>query len=171
MMSDEHARIFPGSGVASDKTTAGEWQTTKGGGYHATAVGANVTGRRGDILIGDDLLSGIEAAESDRERAKLWSWWAADLFTRRKNQDTPIILIQTRWHLGDLMGRLDDAERQGDGAKKLQAQLLGYLDTTVNVNHTVSARDLPLAELRALVAGRLEAPALIEGAYSEIEEG
>ena len=59
-------------------------------------------------------------------------------------------------------------------AKKLQAQLLGYLDTTVNVNHTVSARDLPLAELRALVAGRLdggERPALIEGTYSEIEEG
>lgn len=55
-------------------------------------------------------------------------------------------------------------------AKKLQAQLLGYLDTTVNVNHTVSARDLPLAELRALVAGRLEAPALIEGEYRDVAE-
>lgn len=56
-------------------------------------------------------------------------------------------------------------------AKKLQAQLLGYLDTTVNVNHTVSARDLPLAELRALVSGRLEreAPALIEGVWRDTE--
>lgn len=55
-------------------------------------------------------------------------------------------------------------------AKKLQAQLLGYLDTTVNINHTVSARDLPLAELRALVAGRLgdDGPALIEGSFREV---
>ena len=117
IMSEEHARVFPETGVATDKTAAGEWQTTKGGGYHATAVGANVTGRRGDILIGDDLLSGIEAAESDSSRNKLWSWWAADFFTRRKNKDTPIILIQTRWHLGDLMGRLDQAERDGAGEK------------------------------------------------------
>lgn len=117
IMSDEHVRIFPDSQVSGDKTAAGEWQTTAGGGYHATAVGANVTGRRGDILIGDDLLSGIEAAESEREREKLWAWWAADMFTRRKNKDTPIILIATRWHLGDLMGRLDQAERDGNGEK------------------------------------------------------
>lgn len=113
--SDEHRRIFPESGVSTDKTAAGEWMTTSGGGYHATAVGANVTGRRGDILIGDDLLSGIEAAESERERNKLWNWYGADFFTRRKNADTPIILIGTRWHLSDHMGRLDQAERDGDG--------------------------------------------------------
>lgn len=55
-------------------------------------------------------------------------------------------------------------------AKKLQAQLLGYLDQTVNVNHTVSARDLPLSELRALVNGRLEreVPALIEGRWEDV---
>jgi hypothetical protein len=57
-------------------------------------------------------------------------------------------------------------------AKKLQAQLLGYLEQTVNVNHTVSARDLPLSELRALVSGRLEGgrPAIIEGEYRDVGE-
>jgi predicted phage terminase large subunit-like protein len=115
--SDEHKRIFPESGISSDKTAAGEWMTVQGGGYHATAVGANVTGRRGDILIGDDLLSGIMAAESENERKNLWSWYGADFFTRRKNQDTPIILIGTRWHLSDHMGRLDQAERDGNGEK------------------------------------------------------
>jgi predicted phage terminase large subunit-like protein len=114
---DEHARIFPESGISSDKTAAGEWMTTKAGGYHATAVGANVTGRRGDILLGDDLLSGIQAAESDSERNKLWSWYGADFYTRRKNQNTPIVLIGTRWHLGDHMGRLDQGERDGEGEK------------------------------------------------------
>lgn len=115
--SEEHRRVFPEAGISADKTAAGEWMTVQGGGYHATAVGANVTGRRGDILIGDDLLSGIEAAESESERNKLWRWYGADFYTRRKNQDTPIILIGTRWHLGDHMGRLDQAERDGDGEK------------------------------------------------------
>jgi len=50
--SDEHCRLFPDVGISADKTAAGEWMTTKAGGYHATAVGANVTGRRGDILPG-----------------------------------------------------------------------------------------------------------------------
>ncbi len=115
--SDEHRAVFPESGISTDKTAAGEWMTIQGGGYHATAVGANVTGRRGDILIGDDLLSGIEAAESDSARQKLWAWYGADFYTRRKNKDTPIILIGTRWHLGDHMGRLDQAERDGQGEK------------------------------------------------------
>lgn len=115
--SEDHQRLFPESGVSTDKTAAGEWMTTDGGGYHATAVGANVTGRRGDILIGDDLLSGIQAAESESERNKLWAWYGADFFTRRKNKDTPIILIGTRWHLGDHMGRLDQGERDGEGEK------------------------------------------------------
>jgi hypothetical protein len=47
--SDEHRRLFPDVGISADKTAAGEWMTTQAGGYHATAVGANVTGRRGDI--------------------------------------------------------------------------------------------------------------------------
>jgi predicted phage terminase large subunit-like protein len=115
--SDEHQRLFPDSGVSADKTAAGEWMTTAGGGYHATAVGANVTGRRGDILIGDDLLSGLQAAESESERNKLWGWYGADFFTRRKNKDTPIVLIGTRWHISDHMGRLDQGERDGDGEK------------------------------------------------------
>ena len=115
MMSDEHRRIFPESGVSADKSSAGDWMTTAGGGYHASAVGANVTGRRADLLLGDDLLSGIEAAESDSHRSKLWAWYGADFSTRRKNKDTPIIIIGTRWNLGDHMGRLDQAERDGLG--------------------------------------------------------
>jgi len=37
-------------------------------------------------------------------------------------------------------------------ATKLQAGLLGMLEQTVNINHTVSARELSLAELRAMVS-------------------
>lgn len=36
-------------------------------------------------------------------------------------------------------------------ATKTQAQLLGMMEQTVNINHSVSARELSLAELRSLV--------------------
>ena len=39
-------------------------------------------------------------------------------------------------------------------AVKTQAQLLGMLDQTVNINHSVSAKELDLATLRAMVADR-----------------
>jgi hypothetical protein len=48
-------------------------------------------------------------------------------------------------------------------AVKTQAQLLGMLDQTVNVNHSVSAKDLSLSELRALVARELvDSPMIID---------
>lgn len=115
--SDEHQRIFPNSGISADKTAAGEWMTLAGGSYKATSVGASVTGRRGHILIGDDLLSGIEAAESESHRKKLWGWYNSDFYTRRVDDDTAIVLIGTRWHLGDHFGMLDQEERDGTGEK------------------------------------------------------
>ena len=115
--SDEHRRLFPDVAISSDKTAAGEWMTVAGGSYKATAVGASVTGRRGHLLIGDDLLSGIEAAESESHRKKLWSWYNSDFYTRRVDDNTAIILIGTRWHIGDHFGRLDQEERDGTGEK------------------------------------------------------
>lgn len=115
--SDEHQRIFPNAAISTDKTAAGEWMTVEGGSYKATAVGASVTGRRGHMLIGDDLLSGIEAAESESHRKKLWNWYNSDFYTRRVDDDTSIILIGTRWHLGDHFGMLDQEERDGTGEK------------------------------------------------------
>lgn len=68
-------------------------------------------------------------------------------------------------------------------AVKTQAQLLGYMDTVVNVNHNVRAVDLSLDDLRAMVNAELaskpvpalggpgeEAPAIIEGEYTDVRE-
>jgi predicted phage terminase large subunit-like protein len=114
--SDEHRRIFPEIKISADKSAASEWNIDgHAGGYLATAVGASVTGRRGDYLHGDDLLSGIEQAESESQRRKLWEWYIADFTTRAKSGDTPISLVGTRWHLGDHFGKLDADERDGTG--------------------------------------------------------
>jgi hypothetical protein len=54
-------------------------------------------------------------------------------------------------------------------AVKTQAQLLGFMDQTLNVNHTVTAKDLDLATLRAMVADRAKPVAVIEAEYREVE--
>ncbi len=67
-------------------------------------------------------------------------------------------------------------------AKKTQAQLLGFLDQTVNINHSVVPREMTTDELRLRIAelsrGALEAPAveverpaIIEAEYVEVKEG
>lgn len=62
----------------------------------------------------------------------------------------------------------------GVSALKLQAQLLGLLDQTVTVNHTMAVTELPLSELRRLAAERLMDPSgdggarMIEGSFREV---
>lgn len=60
-------------------------------------------------------------------------------------------------------------------AVKTQAQLLGYMDQVVTVNHNVRAAELSLEDLRALVSKELESvkplPALIEGEFTEVSDG
>jgi hypothetical protein len=54
-------------------------------------------------------------------------------------------------------------------AVKTQAQLLGMMDQTLNINHTVTAKDLDLATLRAMVADRAKPVTVIEAEYKEVE--
>jgi hypothetical protein len=54
-------------------------------------------------------------------------------------------------------------------AVKTQAQLLGFMDQTLNINHTVTAKDLDLQTLRAMVADRAKPAMVIEANYREVE--
>ena len=116
MLTDEHRILFPSISVSDDSRAAGRWDTNAGGSYYAAGVGSSVTGRRADCIIIDDPLRGIEDANSQLIRDNLWDWYGADLYTRLK-PDGVIILIQTRWHLDDLAGRLIAASNTAYGDK------------------------------------------------------
>lgn len=113
---EDHQRLFPNVKIAADSRAAGKWATTNGGEYYATGVGGTVTGKRADLIIIDDPLRGIEDAESKNVRDKLWDFYGSDLYTRPK-PGCSIILIQTRWHMDDLAGRLLAAQ-ESRGADK-----------------------------------------------------
>ena len=116
LMSDEHRLLFPNCAVSDDSRSAGRWDLIAGGSYYATGVGGAVTGRRADIVVCDDLLKGVDDAESQLVRDNMWEWWGSDLSTRLKPNGI-MVVIGTRWHLDDIIGRLLASEKQKGGDK------------------------------------------------------
>lgn len=67
----------------------------------------------------------------------------------------------------------DGAYAPAISAKKVQAQLLGYLDQTVNVRHSIEPREMSTDELRRRIAELSgdSRPLVIEAEYREVSDG
>ena len=86
------------------------------GSYRSSGVGGGITGMGGDILIVDDPFKDRAEADSPTIRNKVWDWYTSTLYTRLA-PGGGILIINTRWHLDDLSGRLIKAEGSDDGDK------------------------------------------------------
>ena len=78
------------------------------GGFVNTTVRGPVTGKSLDLGIIDDPHKNREEANSPAIRQRVWDWYTDDFRTRCSEQ-SGIIVIMTRWHLDDLVGRLLDS--------------------------------------------------------------
>ena len=101
-----------------DSKAKGKWNTQEGGGYTAAGAGGAFTGRGFKIGIVDDLFKNREEAESQVVRDSRWSWYKSTFYTRQRGT-TAIIVIGTRWHTDDVIGRLKEKQKQDviDGVK------------------------------------------------------
>ena len=107
-----YQRLWP---VQLDTSGSVRWQlagkNNKRSSYIAAGVGGGITGEGADLLIIDDPVKNAEEAESEVYREKVYQWYITTARTRLQ-PDASIILVQTRWHMADLAGRLlEDAER------------------------------------------------------------
>src|SRR6266478_732425 len=75
------------------------------GSFHNTTVEGQITGKGLDIGIVDDPIKGRAEASSKAHRDKTWSWFTDDFLTRFSDS-AGLLLIMTRWHLDDPVGRL-----------------------------------------------------------------
>lgn len=89
--------------------SAHEWMTTEGGGCMSVGVGGSLTGATADLLIIDDPVANAEEANSPAMREKIWDWFLSTAMTRL-SQNAVVVIIMTRWHLDDLVGRLTDSK-------------------------------------------------------------
>lgn len=95
--------------LSDDRTAVEDWETDQGGGVRAVGVGAGVTGIGGDLIFIDDPVKSREEVESTTYRDRVWDWYTNDLYTRLEPNGA-IVVIMTRWHMDDLVGRILSSE-------------------------------------------------------------
>ena len=91
--------------LASDMRARDRWLTNSGGVYRAAGVGGAITGFGAHLFLVDDPVRGREDADSPTIREKIWEWWQNDAYTRLMKNGR-IIVIGTRWHEDDPIGRM-----------------------------------------------------------------
>lgn len=91
--------------LSRERTAVDDWETSDGGGLRAVGVGGGITGQGGDLIIVDDPVKNRKEANSPTVRQTVWDWWTDDLYTRLE-PGAAMIIIMTRWHEDDLVGRI-----------------------------------------------------------------
>lgn len=100
-------RVF-GVKVDARSSAADRWDIEgHAGGMVTAGVGGGITGKGAHCLIIDDPLKNAEEAQSQTIRDKVWEFYLSTAFTRlESNPEGAVIVIATRWHEDDLIGRL-----------------------------------------------------------------
>lgn len=91
--------------LSKETNSATDWKLLSGGGMVSTGAGGSLTGRGAHALIIDDPIKNSEEAFSETARENLWNWFETTAFTRLEPGGFCVV-IHTRWHQDDLIGRL-----------------------------------------------------------------
>lgn len=91
--------------LASDSQAADDWGTSNGSIYFCAGIGGAIAGHRADLGVIDDPIGSIEDADSQQVRDAVWDFYEWD-FVPRLKPNASVVVISTRWHEDDLMGRL-----------------------------------------------------------------
>lgn len=116
MRNPAYSAVFPDAVLDPSSQSTENWNLTRGGGYLAAGVGTGITGRGCSILLLDDLVKDIEAADSITIRDNTWEWYLSTAYTRLA-PGGGVIGIMTWWSGDDWAGRIQEAMNAGDGDK------------------------------------------------------
>lgn len=108
MQTSTFQQIFPGCELRKGGAAADRVQTEAGGIGAFVGAGGALTGRGADCLLIDDPVKDREDANSATMRDKLWGWFLDVAMTRLMGGMGRVVIIMTRWHEDDIVGRLTD---------------------------------------------------------------
>jgi predicted phage terminase large subunit-like protein len=140
--STNHKAIFPEHSLEKGATDL--IITEKGGKLAFVGVGGSGTGKPADFFFVDDPIRNDEDAQSAAYRERLWKWFNRVVFTRCHGQ-TPILVVHTRWHEDDLIGRLCDPDHP-----ERNKSLAGIADDWLYINIPAVVSDPGLAKALGL---------------------
>jgi len=105
--SSVYKTIFPGVELATGSKSKTSMKTTAGGRIVFVGLGGTVTGRTADYFIIDDPMKDDTDLQSPNAREAMWKWFFSVAYSRGSKR-TRILVLHTRWHADDLIGRLCD---------------------------------------------------------------
>ena len=111
-----YQEMFPNTSLDPSSQSIENWNLISGGGYLAAGVGTGITGRGAHILLLDDLVKDIEAADSTTIRDNTWEWYGSTAYTRLA-PGAGVLGIMTWWHEDDWAGRIQQVMEAGEGDK------------------------------------------------------
>ena len=120
MQNEEFGKVFKECKLATGSMAVNRLQTERGGIMAFVGRGGSITGRGANLFVIDDPLKNSKEADSQLIRDELWTWFHSDVISRCMDEESQIIVIQTRWHEDDLVGRLTDPNNihyAAEGAK------------------------------------------------------
>ena len=123
--------MFPTVELASDSKSAGRWNTSVGGEYYACGVGSALAGRGADLLLVDDPHSEQDVINGNFSVfEKAYEWYTFGARTRLMPGGR-VAIIQTRWHMDDLTGRVVRDMGQNERADEFEViEFPAILETT-----------------------------------------
>lgn len=83
----------------------GKWFTDRGGFFAAFGTGSAIPGRRGNLILVDDVYASEEEAFSPKTLEKIEGWFDTSVMSRMQ-ETTLIFIICTWWQEKDLIGHL-----------------------------------------------------------------
>lgn len=103
---ESYNEIFPEVALAVDSKSAGRWNTNFGGEYFACGIGSALAGRGADLLLVDDPHSEQDVINGNFSVfEKAYEWFTFGARTRLMPGGR-VAIVQTRWHMDDLTGRV-----------------------------------------------------------------
>lgn len=107
--SAEFREIFPDYDLRKGSESKEELITNKDAKLSFVGVGGSGTGKPADIFIVEDPYKNPADADSATYRKQVWDWFTGVTFSRL-HKDSAVIVVHTRWHEDDLIGRLADPD-------------------------------------------------------------
>jgi len=113
--SDTYRELFPGTSINAENVVTKFDRPLRNsdvfefvnreGYFRNTTVLGSVTGEGLDLGVVDDPLKGRAEASSKLVRDRTWDWFTDDFFSRFSER-AGLLVIMTRWHLDDPVGRM-----------------------------------------------------------------
>lgn len=125
---DEYRNLFPNTRlneVNIRSTSQGQYLRNSDifeivnhrGRYRSAGVGGGITGMGMRLGIIDDPIKDQAEAQSETIRNSVWEWYTTTFYTRLGKRGA-IVIMHTRWHEDDLVGRLLELQKNDPNADK-----------------------------------------------------